>query len=156
MDVTIQTSLNETNVHCYLSMKYLRNWWHMYYAGLVNLASGVYIRSTPSLHPVLFFSRVRSKCCCDPTTWTRYERRENFTGGQSTWGWKRPHLAQWCQPHERPPYQTLRPWLRPQLNSTKKQSWHALEQWVCTTSLAWLRMAVHPPPPLIKFYVPKC
>ena len=27
----------------------------MYYAGLVNLASGVYIRSTPSLHPVLFF-----------------------------------------------------------------------------------------------------
>ena len=26
MDVTILTSLNETNVHCYLSMEYLRNW----------------------------------------------------------------------------------------------------------------------------------
>ena len=26
MDATILTSLNETNVHCYLSMKYLRNW----------------------------------------------------------------------------------------------------------------------------------
>ena len=24
------TSLNETNVHCYLSMKYLRNWWHIH------------------------------------------------------------------------------------------------------------------------------
>ena len=26
MVVTILTSLNETNVHCYLSMEYLRNW----------------------------------------------------------------------------------------------------------------------------------
>ena len=23
------TSLSETNIHCYLSMKYLRNWWHL-------------------------------------------------------------------------------------------------------------------------------
>ena len=29
MDVTILTSFNETNVHCYLSMEYLRNWWHL-------------------------------------------------------------------------------------------------------------------------------
>ena len=29
--VTILTSLNETNVHCYLSMEYLRNWWHKYH-----------------------------------------------------------------------------------------------------------------------------
>ena len=28
MDATILTSPNETNVHCYLSMEYLRNWWH--------------------------------------------------------------------------------------------------------------------------------
>ena len=26
IDVTILTSLNETNAHCYLSMEYLRNW----------------------------------------------------------------------------------------------------------------------------------
>ena len=29
MDVTILTSLDETNVHCYLSIEYLRNWWHL-------------------------------------------------------------------------------------------------------------------------------
>ena len=28
MDVIILTSLEETNVHCYLSLEYLRNWWH--------------------------------------------------------------------------------------------------------------------------------
>ena len=28
---TILTSLYETNVHCYLSMEYLRNWWHLCY-----------------------------------------------------------------------------------------------------------------------------
>ena len=43
---TFWSSLNETNVHCYLSMEFLRNWWHLCIVSLFFIHLKLSIHST--------------------------------------------------------------------------------------------------------------